>query len=136
MINRHLNRIIILLLFIGAVFVYYMYDPTTSGYFPDCPFYKLTGLFCPGCGAQRSIHYLLTGNIAAAMRSNILLVIFLPFLMGYYIVQTFNYYRPQQNINIGIVHKTWFIYSIAIVFVFYWAARNIGFLGAGFLAPH
>lgn len=136
MITRQLKIVTILLLFTGAVFVYYTYDPATGAYFPGCPFYKLTGLFCPGCGAQRSTHYLLIGNIAVAARANILLVIFLPFLIAYYAVLAFNYYRPQQSINIGIVHKTWFIYSIATLFVFYWVARNIGFLGAGFFAPH
>lgn len=136
MINKQLKTITILLLFTGAVFVYYKYDPANSAYFPGCPFYKLTGLFCPGCGAQRSIHYLLIGNIAAAIRSNILLVIYLPFLIANYAVLAFNYYKPQQSINVGIIHKTWFIYGTAVLFVFYWVARNVGFFGAGFLAPH
>ena len=136
MIKNQLKNFAILLLLTGAVSVYYMYDPAKSSYFLPCPFYKLTGFFCPGCGSQRAIHYLLTGNIAAAIHSNILLVILLPFLVLYYAVQTFNYCNPQKYINIVLINKTWFIYSLAALFVFYWVARNIAFLGGDFLAPH
>ena len=136
MIIRNLKIIAMLLLLTAAAFVYFVYDPATSSYFPECPFYKLTHLFCPGCGSQRAIHYLLTLNIAGALRSNILLVIFLPFLIAYYGVQTFNNFNPQQTINIAIVHKRWFIYGISVLFILYWIARNVTFFGGGFLAPH
>ncbi len=136
MIKKQLKIIALLLLLTGAAFVYFFYDPATNRYFPECPFYKLTHLFCPGCGSQRAMHYLLTGKITRAARSNILLVIFLPFLIAYYSLQTFNYLNPQQNINIAIVNKRWFIYSIAVLFVLYWIARNVNLFGAVFLAPH
>jgi hypothetical protein len=133
---KKLKSLTILLLITGAVFVYFTYDPATSSYFPGCPFYKMTELYCPGCGAQRATHYLLTGDITAAIRSNILLVIFLPFLGAYYGVQTFKYFYPRPNLNIAIVHKAWFIYGIAFLFIFYWIARNVAVLGSSFLAPH
>lgn len=136
MIKNPLTIIALFFILTGAVIVYFIYDPSVTSYFPECPFYKLTGMFCPGCGAQRATHYLLTGNITAALRSNILLVMFLPFLIAYYGVQTFNYFNFRENISITILHKSWFIYGIAGLFLFYWVARNITFLGAGFLAPH
>ena len=120
----------------GAGFIYFVFNPATNKYFPGCPFYKLTGLFCPGCGAQRSIHSLLTGNIIAAAHANILLVVCLPFLVVYYAIQIINYVKPQSVINIGIVNQVWFIYLLAVVVVYFWIARNFPFLEAGFLAPH
>ena len=136
MTKKYILNIIIMLLFIGATFIYFVFDPATNKYFPGCPFYKLTGLFCPGCGAQRSIHSLLTGNIIAAVHANILLVFCLPFLVVYYAIQTINFIRPRTNIKINIVNQIWFIYLCALVVLFYWIARNIPVLEAGFLAPH
>ena len=128
--------ILILLLCLGTAFIYFVFDPAINKYFPSCPFYKLTGLFCPGCGAQRSIHSLLTGNVIAAVHSNILLVFWLPFLVVYYVIQTINFIRPYTNIKINIVNQVWFIYLCALLVVCYWIARNVPVLEAGFLAPH
>ena len=128
--------ILILLLCLGVVLIYFLFDPVTNKYFPSCIFYKLTGLFCPGCGAQRSIHSLLTGNIVAAVHANILLVFCLPFLVVYYAIQTNNFIRPHTNIKINLVNQVWFIYLCALVVVCYWIARNVPVLEAGFLAPH
>jgi len=128
--------ILILLLCLGVVLIYFLFDPVTNKYFPSCIFYKVTGLFCPGCGAQRSIHSLLTGNIIAAVHANILLIFCLPFLMVYYAIQTINFIRPHTNIKINIVNRVWFIYLCALVVVCYWIARNVPVLEAGFLAPH
>ena len=128
--------ILILLLCLGVALIYFVFDPATNKYFPSCIFYKLTGLFCPGCGAQRSIHSLLTGNIIAAVHANILLVFCLPFLIVYYAIQTLNFIRPHTNIKINIVNRVWFIYLCALVVVCYWIARNVPVLEAGFLAPH
>ena len=128
--------ILLLLLCLGVALIYFVFDPATNKYFPSCIFYKLTGLFCPGCGAQRSIHSLLTGNIIAAVHANILLVFCLPFFMVFYAIQTINFFRPRTNIKIGIVNRVWFIYLCALVVVCYWIARNVPVLEAGFLAPH
>ena len=136
MVKKNFKIIIMLLLFIGVAFIYFVFDPATNKYFPGCPFYKFTGLFCPGCGAQRSIHHLLSNNIIAAVNSNILLIIALPFLIMYYSIQTFNYLKPHSIIKIGIVNRVWFIYLIAFVLVFYGVARNTFVLGAQYLAPH
>ena len=133
---RIIKLLVMLLLLLGAAFIYYYFDPSTNSYFPACPFYKLTGLFCPGCGSQRAVHYLLKGNIIGALRSNMLMILFLPLLIFYYSVQAFKYLKPQTAITIGIINKTWFIVSLAILFIAYWIVRNIPFNGGNLLAPH
>ena len=47
---------------------------------PPCPFYYFTGLFCPGCGALRTIHALTHGDLARAFSLNPLLILFLPYM--------------------------------------------------------
>jgi hypothetical protein len=49
--------------------------------FPECPFHRLTGLYCPGCGTIRAIHALLHGDPLSAFRYNPLAVLSLPLLI-------------------------------------------------------
>jgi hypothetical protein len=58
--------------------VLFLFDPTTSGFYPVCPFYVTTGLWCPGCGTLRAMHQLTHGNFAAAWRFNPFFVSMLP----------------------------------------------------------
>ena len=68
------------ILVIGAVaaLFYFLFDPTKVAIFPPCMFHQLTGLDCPGCGAQRALHQLLHGHLIAAIRLNAMFVVSLP----------------------------------------------------------
>ncbi|MBB5931814.1 DUF2752 domain-containing protein [Streptomyces echinatus] len=50
--------------YVGAV------DPNEPGHYPVCPLYRLTGLYCPGCGGLRSAHALVHGDLLTALRDN------------------------------------------------------------------
>jgi hypothetical protein len=53
-------------------------DPAAPGtHLPACPFYAMTGLWCPGCGLTRAAHALLRGDIAAAFGFNLFFPLFL-----------------------------------------------------------
>src|ERR1700744_3318477 len=67
--------------FIALAIVYHQYNPAKYKFFPKCPFHLLTGLDCPGCGSQRAFFFLLHGDVAQAIRMNLLLVLSLPFLL-------------------------------------------------------
>jgi hypothetical protein len=67
---------------LGAL-VYFAIDPTQVAIFPACTFHSITGLDCPGCGAQRALHQLLHGNIIAALRLNVMFVLSLPLAAWY-----------------------------------------------------
>ncbi|GHI08426.1 membrane protein [Streptomyces cellostaticus] len=45
-------------------------DPNEPGHYPVCPLYRLTGLYCPGCGGLRSAHAFIHGDFLAALRDN------------------------------------------------------------------
>ena len=45
----------------GAVYVRAV-DPARGGAYPACPFRRVTGLWCPGCGMTRAFHHLLSGE--------------------------------------------------------------------------
>jgi hypothetical protein len=49
-------------------------------WYPRCPLFSLTGLFCPGCGSARTLHAIAHGDICAAATQNILLTALLPLI--------------------------------------------------------
>lgn len=58
----------------GVAAVVFFFNPTTSGFYPICPFHQVTGLNCPGCGATRATYALLHGHFGAALRDNALFI--------------------------------------------------------------
>ncbi|MEJ5915517.1 DUF2752 domain-containing protein [Pseudokineococcus sp. 1T1Z-3] len=52
-------------------------DPHVPGSWVTCPFLLVTGLPCPGCGGLRAVHDLVSGQVAAALVSNALVVVLL-----------------------------------------------------------
>jgi hypothetical protein len=66
--------VILAAVILGGSAVVYFFNPGTHGFYPVCPFHKLTGLNCPGCGATRSLYALLHGNLRLALRDNVLFI--------------------------------------------------------------
>ncbi|MEW2619661.1 DUF2752 domain-containing protein [Streptomyces sp. NPDC048106] len=50
--------------YVGAV------DPNHPGHYPVCPLYRISGLYCPGCGGLRSAHAFVHGDLVAALHDN------------------------------------------------------------------
>ncbi|MGQ9663025.1 MAG: DUF2752 domain-containing protein [Kiritimatiellia bacterium] len=69
--------LVVLLGLAGVVFLF-CFDPAATWWYPRCILHSVTGLYCAGCGAQRSVHLLLHGRIGAALRANALVVIGIP----------------------------------------------------------
>ena len=63
---------------VGFVTVFHFLDPTQFSLFPRCWLHSSTGLHCPGCGGQRAAHALLNGDVASALRFNLMLMVALP----------------------------------------------------------
>ena len=64
----------------AAAVVLFVYPPLEVGFYPRCPLFLLTGIYCPGCGALRAAHALLHGHVLEALDFNVFFVLFLPFL--------------------------------------------------------
>jgi hypothetical protein len=65
---------------LAAAAVVHFYDPHVQGSYGICPFYALTGWWCPGCGGLRGMHDLTEGHVLDAVHSNIFL---LPLIAGF-----------------------------------------------------
>ena len=90
---------------------------------PPCIFYKLTGLYCPGCGTGRALRALLEADVVTAFRMNPLGFILVP-------VATILYFaRPQ------VFRTRWMPIVLLLVLVGYAVLRNIPCYPFTLLAP-
>jgi len=49
-------------------------DPNQPGHYPVCPFLRITGWWCPGCGGLRCVHALTRGDLRTALHDNVLVL--------------------------------------------------------------
>lgn len=69
--------VVIILLITGY---YFFLNPYEQEYFfISCPFYKITGYQCSGCGSQRAFHEILHLNFREAFHQNALVVFGIPY---------------------------------------------------------
>lgn len=100
----------------GALAVAY-FNPSTTGIFPACPLYQMTGLACPGCGMTRGLHALLHGDVLGALDYNLLLPGIL-FFFGYLFVSLFLTAARGRGLNFKLFNQKviWGFFCFALVF--------------------
>ena len=59
----------------------HLHDPHQSGSWGYCPWFLLTGTYCPGCGGLRAVNDLTNGDVAGAASSNLAFMVSLPFVV-------------------------------------------------------
>ena len=101
-------KFIVGILVLLLVSLYYFFNPTVSNFFPKCPFYIMTGLFCPGCGSQRAVHDMMHLNIFEAINHNALMFFTFTFGIGLYLYSKKKFsdliYHPKSPLIIfGII---------------------------------
>ena len=69
--------LVIILVIMGY---YFFLNPYEQEYFfISCPFYKITGYQCSGCGSQRAFHEILHLNFKEAFHQNALVLFGIPY---------------------------------------------------------
>lgn len=115
----------------GALWLYHRFDPLQYALFPPCPFHYTTGLHCPGCGSQRSLHALLHGDVLGALQHNFLLLLL--FFIGLYKIYLLLSKKTNSSANILYATRTpWIVLFLVLGF---WILRNIPFEPFSYLAP-
>ncbi len=89
-------KILLPILTVLGIFVYFA-DPTNGPIIP-CMFNKLTGLYCPGCGMTRAVHYIMRFRFYEALKFNPLIVIIPPLLSLYYLMNYGGYKKIAKII--------------------------------------
>lgn len=100
----------------------------------ECPFFRLTGVPCPGCGLSRAVLLLLKGNVGAAVRYHA----FAPIFVLAFIALLLSILLPKSIIQPAIARaelterKTGLTALILAGLILYWLARLL-FLQAAFV---
>ncbi|MER5504455.1 DUF2752 domain-containing protein [Streptomyces sp. NPDC002766] len=110
--------------YVGAV------NPNEPGHYPVCPLYRVTGLYCPGCGGLRSAHAFVHGDFAAAVHDNALATVGYPLFAVLWTVWVVRAARGRPSrLTLGPVHM-WALGALLLVFS---VVRNLPF--GGWLRP-
>jgi hypothetical protein len=127
------------LIFISATvlvlaLLYFFIDARHSNFFPACPFFTLTGLYCPGCGSQRAVSALLHGEVIDAINYNVMLVISVPLILYSAFVSVSNLFREKPIIQ-KIFYSPMFVRIFLVAVVLFGVLRNIHAYPFKLLAP-
>jgi hypothetical protein len=128
--NRYI-KFSIFIIAAGAILLLYFFVEPKNGILPKCFFHELTGLYCPGCGVQRSFHALLNGHILTAIDYNLLFILFLPLIIYFILAFALGKKHPYSS----FIYKSTFSFTVVIVVVSFWVLRNIPIMPFSWLAP-
>ncbi|MFF4797535.1 DUF2752 domain-containing protein [Streptomyces sp. NPDC001351] len=116
---------------VAGAFAYVgMVDPYQPGHYPVCPLYRLTGLYCPGCGGLRSAHSFIHGDFLAALQANALAVVG---YLGFAVLWTVWVVRAARGRPFRLELRSrqlWVLGTLSLVFT---VVRNLPF--GGWLHP-
>jgi hypothetical protein len=124
-----------LLLALGAmglivILILWKFDPVKYGmFFPQCSFKKMTGLYCPGCGATRALYALVHGDLLRAISMNVFFVISAP-LFG--LMQHLDMLPKSLKPFTDAISKP---IAWLVVLTAFWVLRNIPYYPFTMLAP-
>ena len=123
----------------GALMILYFIDPHKPGFYPACPFLTATRLYCPGCGSLRATHYLLHGNLAAALSRNILAVLLIPVALwsGAVDIERRCFHSLTADGKQWRIPQLplWMPKVVLVVVIVFWVARNLPWWPFTMLTP-
>ena len=111
-----------LLLLAVALYYFFLNPYQQTDFFLSCPFYKITGYQCPGCGSQRAFHELLHFHFLEAFKQNALFVLGIPYVLLIFYAN-FNKEKHQKLRQVLVGNKTLLI--LLIVAILFGVLRNL-----------
>ncbi|MFK7973190.1 MAG: DUF2752 domain-containing protein [Bacteroidia bacterium] len=120
--------------FVAAIFVYKRYDPASHPMYPQCPFFGMTGLHCPGCGSQRAIHHLANAEWYQAANDNVLVYMGLLVIVYNLTIRTHNHFYPKARWK-NILYSSKVSWGILVLVLGFWLLRNLPIVPFDWLAP-
>jgi len=114
--------------FLGVLYLFSVHFTTFR---IPCPFYLLTGLYCPGCGISRMCIALFHLDFVSAFQNNALVMLFLLPGGAMFLRSSIRYVR-EGKIVYSIPEKVLLIVGLALT-VLFWIFRNLE--AFSYLAP-
>ncbi len=88
-----------------------------------CPFYALTGLYCPGCGGQRAVRALLHGEILLSLSYHPLVLFAALYAAAFLGTQALN--RLSRGKTPALSIRSWHLYILLGILILQWIVKNI-----------
>ena len=130
--NKVRNTRILVGISVPVLFALLVFYELTDGLSHVCWFYRLTGLYCPGCGSGRTVYALFHGHFTEIFTYNILLIILgIPCIL----ILAHEYLRivfPRLSLKPVQIPKKAQV-GILVIILAFWILRNIP--AFSFLAP-
>lgn len=117
-------RIIIPMVVVAIGIFYYFLPPQNYAWVPKCPWWLMTGTYCPSCGIQRFIHTLLNGRILDAFCMNPFLIISIPYGVMAVLGKWYNINGVFDKLN-RVIYSRKVLISYVVLFFAWWAIRII-----------
>lgn len=119
--KKKLKKVICINILLFLLLIGYYFLNHNWGVKIVCPFYTLTGLLCPGCGITRCLFSILQLEFKKAFLYNRLVFILLPFFLGYYLYNIYNYVLNKKRVEI----PNWLVIILLIITLSFGVIRNI-----------
>jgi hypothetical protein len=113
--------------------ILFQFNPSLYAFYPRCQFYAITGLYCPGCGAQRALHSLVHLHFLTTLRDNAPLILSLP-ILGYLGVRLIGRELGARMLPALPLPRHWLRFLI-IATILFTVLRNIPYSPFNYLAP-
>jgi len=98
-----------------------------------CPLHAATGLWCPFCGGLRSVAALSSGDLAAALSANLVVVLLVPFVVAGWLFSLRASLRGPTT-SVRVTNRQWVVLCVVLAVFTVW--RNLPELPyAAYLAP-
>ncbi len=122
--NKRLIKVLLLdlLIFIITLSYYELNKYYQIGI--PCLFYKITGLYCPGCGITKLVFSIINFDFKKAFFFNPVVFILLPFLIAYFIYQEYIYIMNKKD-KIFKKIPNFIYYFMVIILIIFGIFRNI-----------
>ncbi len=123
--QRNIVILLLIIILLGLIVLYSTVSPSSSILFPKCPFLMLTGLECPGCGSQRTVHALLNLDIRKAWTTNPLVVLIIPYLFVTLLAMVTRVKSKNMNRCYELLTHKYVIFLYLIIYISYFIYRNL-----------
>ncbi len=99
-----------------------------------CPFYKMTGLYCQGCGSGRALYSLVHFRLLESLHNNILFIP-LAIMIIWYVIKRYLHIVCGKDMLPFFPIRRGFLMTLIIFMILYTVLRNIKVYPFTLLAP-
>ncbi len=111
-----------LLLFLAAFTSFLWWDGVTDT-MPQCAMYRLTGLYCPGCGGTRAVGAFLRGQLLLSLYYHPV-VLYLALLLAWFLISHTLDRISKGRTSLGLRYHEAYVWIALVLTLLHWLFSN------------